>query len=111
MTRVLARQGFELSGWPEGVPTPESHGKSCKGISGLDSEHIGMLYVAMKARQIDIQPLAGGSQTRDASRVRQREDDVEDEVDIRPSKKGKPAETRKTSKAYLDMMGVMKFET
>ncbi|KAJ7135605.1 hypothetical protein C8R44DRAFT_869328 [Mycena epipterygia] len=107
MMSILAEQGLEIAGWPEGVPKPRSDGKADKGISGFNAEHIAALYKAMKAGQIDFRPLAGGSPTNDASRVRQREDDME-EVEIRPSKKGKSAETTKKPKDFVAMTSVMK---
>ncbi|KAJ7076947.1 hypothetical protein C8R44DRAFT_117410 [Mycena epipterygia] len=108
MTSILAEQGLEIAGWPEGVPKPRSDGKADKGISGFNTEHIGALYQAMKTGQIGFRPLAGTSPTNDAPRMRQREDDME-EVDIRPSKKGKLAETRKMAKAFVAGKSVMKF--
>ncbi|KAJ7135626.1 hypothetical protein C8R44DRAFT_848539 [Mycena epipterygia] len=109
MTSILADQGLEIAGWPEGVPKPRSHGKADKGISGFNTEHIAALYKAMKAGQIDFRPLAGRSPTNDAPRVQQREDDMEDEGDIRSSKKGKLAETRRMAKAFVAGKSVMKF--
>ncbi|KAJ7077572.1 hypothetical protein C8R44DRAFT_102215 [Mycena epipterygia] len=113
MTSILADQGLEVSGWPGGVPLPKpqprSDGKADKGISGFNTKHIAALYQAMKAGQIDFRPLVGGSPTSYASRVRQREDDMEDEGDIRPSKKGKLAETRRMAKAFVAGKSVMKF--
>ncbi|KAJ7121387.1 hypothetical protein C8R44DRAFT_853045 [Mycena epipterygia] len=111
MTSILAEQGLEVSGWPGGVPRPEprSEGKADKGISGFNADHVGALHEAMKAGQIDFQPLAGGSQTNDISRLRQREDSMEDEVDMRPTKKRKPAETRKMPKDFVAGKSVMKF--
>ncbi|KAJ7135634.1 hypothetical protein C8R44DRAFT_869350 [Mycena epipterygia] len=109
MTNILAEQGLELAGWPDRVPKPRSDGKADKGISGFNTEHIGALYEAMKAGQIDFKPLAGGSQTHDDSRVRQRDDEMEDEVEIRPSKKAKLAGTRKLPKAFVAGKSVMKF--
>ncbi|KAJ7076941.1 hypothetical protein C8R44DRAFT_992991 [Mycena epipterygia] len=108
MPNILADQGLEIVGWPDGVPEPRSDGKADKGISGFNMQHIAALYQAMKAGQIDFRPLEGGSPTNDAPRVRQREDDME-EVDIRPSKKRKLAETRKMAKAFLAGKSVMKF--
>ncbi|KAJ7135640.1 hypothetical protein C8R44DRAFT_848548 [Mycena epipterygia] len=113
MTNVLAEQDLEVSGWPVGVPLPKSEprseGKADKGISGFNAEHIAALYKAMKAGQIDFRLLAGGSPTNDASRVRQREDDMEEEVNIQPTKKRKLAETRKKPKDFVAMQSVMKF--
>ncbi|KAJ7077566.1 hypothetical protein C8R44DRAFT_825990 [Mycena epipterygia] len=109
MTSILADQGLEIAGWPEGVPKPRSDGKADKGISGFNAEHIAALYKAMKAGQINFRLLAGGSPTNDASRVWQREDDMEEEVNIRPTKKRKLAETRKKPKDFVAMQSVMKF--
>ncbi|KAJ7498299.1 armadillo-type protein [Mycena galericulata] len=106
MPSVLAEQGLKISGWPEGVPEPRSDGKADKGISGFNTKHIEALYNAMKAHQIDFLPLTGA---RDLSRVRQREDDMEEEVEVRPSKKGKLAATRKKPKDFVAMQSVMKF--
>ncbi|KAJ6571868.1 hypothetical protein B0H19DRAFT_1131652 [Mycena capillaripes] len=105
MKRVLARDGLELTGWPSGVPEPGSDYAVDKGIEGFNAEHTAALYKVMKAGQLDFQPLAGGSK---APLVRQREDGSGDELDVRPSKKGKLAERRKKPKAMLDMSGVMK---
>ncbi|KAJ7076934.1 hypothetical protein C8R44DRAFT_992990 [Mycena epipterygia] len=109
MTSVLADQGLEVVGWPDRVPKPRSDGKADKGISGFNTEHIGALYQAMKAGKIEFRPLAGGSPTNDASRVRQREDDMEEEVNMRPTKKRKLAETRKKPKDFVAMQSVIKF--
>ncbi|KAJ7135598.1 hypothetical protein C8R44DRAFT_848529 [Mycena epipterygia] len=109
MMSILADQGLEIASWPEGVPKPRSDGKADKGISGFNAEHIAALYKAMKAGQIDFRLLAGGSPTNDASQVRQREDDMEEEVNIRPTKKRKLAETRKKPKDFVAMQSVMKF--
>ncbi|KAJ7135601.1 hypothetical protein C8R44DRAFT_768709 [Mycena epipterygia] len=110
MTIILADQGLEVVGWPDGVPKPRSDGKADKGISGFNTKHIGALYVAMKAGQINFQPLAAESQTREISRVRQREDDMEEEVNMRPSKKTKLAETRKLPKGFVAGKTVYKLE-
>ncbi|KAJ7135607.1 hypothetical protein C8R44DRAFT_952078 [Mycena epipterygia] len=109
MMGILADQDLEIAGWPEGVPKPRSDGKADKGISGFNTEHIAALYKAMKAGQIDFRPLAGGSPTSNASRVRQRKDDMEEEVNMRPTKKRKLAETRKKPKDFVAMQSVMKF--
>ncbi|KAJ7077043.1 hypothetical protein C8R44DRAFT_912963 [Mycena epipterygia] len=109
MTIILADQGLEVVGWPDGVPKPRSDGKADKGISGFNMKHIGALYEAMKAGQIDLKPLAGGSQTHDGLQVRQRDGEMEDEVEIRPSKKAKLAGTRKLPKAFVAGKSVMKF--
>ncbi|KAJ7121427.1 hypothetical protein C8R44DRAFT_919777 [Mycena epipterygia] len=108
MTSILAEHGLEISGWPEGVPEPRSDGKADKGISGFN-KYIGTLYETMKAGRINFQPLAGESQTRDVSRVRQREGDTGEEVDIRTSKKRKLAEMRKKPKDFVAGKSVMKF--
>jgi hypothetical protein len=109
MSNVLAEQGLEICGWPEGVPKPRSEprldSKADKGISGFNAEQIGALHKAMKSNQIDFQPLTGGH---NVPRVRQREDDIE-EVEIRPSKKQKLAATRKNPQDFMAMKSVMKF--
>jgi hypothetical protein len=61
----------------------------------------------MRANQITFQPLTEGH---DVSRVRQR-DDMEEEAEIRLSKKRKLAATRKKPKDFVAMQSVMKFET
>ncbi|KAJ7137974.1 hypothetical protein C8R44DRAFT_766601 [Mycena epipterygia] len=111
MNQVLAQHGLEIAGWPMGVPAPGSYGKVDKGILGFHAEHIGELYEAMKAGQINFRPLAGGSQISTVHRVRPREHNTEDDDEeaIRASKKGKATETRKKPKAFLDMQSVMKF--
>jgi hypothetical protein len=106
MLDVLAEQGLEISDWPEGVPKPRSHGKADKGILGVPKKYIEPLHKAMKAGQIDFQPLTGGH---NVSRVQQREDDMEEEVEIRPSKKRKLAATRKKPKDFVAMQSVMRF--
>jgi hypothetical protein len=105
MPSVFAEQGLKISGWPEGVPEPRSDGKADKGISGFNTKHIDALHKAMKANQIAFQPLTEGH---DASRVRQR-DDMEEEEEIRLSKKRKLAATRKKPKDFVAMQTVMKF--
>ncbi|KAJ7135624.1 hypothetical protein C8R44DRAFT_869344 [Mycena epipterygia] len=64
MTSILAEQGLEVSGWPDGIPKPRSDGKTDKGISGFNTDHIAALHKAMKAGRIDFKPLA----PREASR-------------------------------------------
>ncbi|KAJ7077578.1 hypothetical protein C8R44DRAFT_102271 [Mycena epipterygia] len=110
MMSILAGQGLEIVGWPDGVPEPRSEGKADKGISGFNAEHIAALYKAMKAGQIDFKPLVAESQTRDISRVRQREDDVEEEVNMRPARKAKLAETRKMPRGFVAGKTVYKLE-
>ncbi|KAJ7077577.1 hypothetical protein C8R44DRAFT_992894 [Mycena epipterygia] len=110
MTSILAEQGLEVAGWPEGVPKPRSDGKADKGISGFNMENIAALYKAMKAGQIDFKPLVAESQTRDISRVRQREDDMEEEVNMRPARKAKLAETRKMPRGFVAGKTVYKLE-
>ena len=106
MSNVLAEQGLKICGWPEGVPEPRSDGKADKGISGFNAEQIEALHKAMKGNQIGFQPLAGGH---DVSRVRQREEDMEEEGEIWPLKKQKLAATRKNPQDFVAMKSVMKF--
>jgi hypothetical protein len=107
MSNVLAEQGLEICGWPEGVPEhrsePRSDGKADKGISGFNAEQIEALHKAMKSNQIDFQPL------KDVSRVRQREDDMVGGVEMRLLKRQKLAPTRKKPQDFVAMQSVMKF--
>ena len=105
MPKILAEQSLKISGWPEGVPDPGADGKADKGISGFNMKHIEALYKAMKADQISFQPLTGGH---DGSQIRERADDMEDEVE-RPPKKAKRIAARKP-KDFVAMQSVMKFE-
>ncbi|KAJ7491921.1 hypothetical protein FB451DRAFT_1360746 [Mycena latifolia] len=96
MEEVLAQHGLEISGWPGGVPAPGSYGHPDKGIFGWKAHHIRALHDAMTRKRIKFQPRAGGSHINFISGVR--EEDAEDDVDMRPTKKGKWAETRKRPK-------------
>ncbi|KAJ7190553.1 hypothetical protein GGX14DRAFT_482970 [Mycena pura] len=107
MPSILAEQSLKISGWPEGVPDPGADGKADKGISGFNMKHIEALYKAMKADQISFQPL---TEVQDVSKqVRERADNMEDEVE-RPPKKAKLVATRKKPKDFVAMQSVMKFE-
>jgi hypothetical protein len=110
ITNVLAEQGLEIRGWPEGVPEPCSEtrlkGRADQGISGFNAEQIEALHKAMKSNQIDFQPLTGGH---DVPQIRQRVDNMEEEVKTRPLKKQKLAAMRKNPQDFVAMKSVMKF--
>ncbi|KAJ7662059.1 hypothetical protein DFH06DRAFT_364416 [Mycena polygramma] len=113
MEKDLARAGLEIFGWPTGVPAPgyRPPGQVDKGIMGFNAEHTRALHEAMEAGQLSFRPLAGGSQLNSLPRIRQRENESEDEGDARPLKQGRRGETRKKPMAQLKMQTMWKLGT